>query len=133
MTNNKQQTAVEFVPYELALELKQLGFDEPCFGRYDGKGKNKGKIWYEMPNRGQETIPVGDVLAPLYQQAFRWFREKYGLCIVIKPIDDKKLDLGYNLLKNGLIMSAHLTYEGAELACLRNLIKIVKEQTNGKK
>jgi hypothetical protein len=126
MTNNKQQTAVEFVPYELALELKQLGFDEPCFGRYDGKGKNKGKIWYEMPNRGQETIPVGDVLAPLYQQAFRWFREKYGLCIVIKPIDDKKLDLGYNLLKNGLIMSAHLTYEGAELACLRNLIKIVK-------
>jgi hypothetical protein len=29
-------------------------------------------------------------------------------------------------------MNAHLTYEGAELACLRNLIKIVKEQTNGK-
>ena len=84
MTSNKQQTAVEFVPYELALELKQLGFDEPCFGRYDGKGKNKGKIWYEMPNRGQETIPVGDVLAPLYQQAFRWFREKYDLHVQIR-------------------------------------------------
>jgi hypothetical protein len=24
----------EFVPYELALRMKQLGFDEPCFGRY---------------------------------------------------------------------------------------------------
>jgi hypothetical protein len=56
----------------------------------------------------------------------RWFREKYGLCIVIKPIDDKKLDLGYNLLKNGLIMNAHLTYEGAELSCLIKLIEIVK-------
>jgi hypothetical protein len=35
MTNNKQQTAVDFVPYELALELKQIGFDEPCFAFYD--------------------------------------------------------------------------------------------------
>jgi hypothetical protein len=50
------------------------------------------------------------------------------LCIVIKPIDDKKLDLGYNLLKNGLIMNAHTTYEKAELACLRKLIEIVNEQ-----
>jgi hypothetical protein len=46
------------------------------------------------------------------------------LCLVIKPIDDKKLDLGYNLLKNGLIISAHLTYEEAELACLKKLIEL---------
>ena len=38
----------EFIPYEQALELKELGFDEPCFGRYDGRDENKGKIWYEM-------------------------------------------------------------------------------------
>ena len=25
----------EFVPYELALRMKALGFDEPCFGYYD--------------------------------------------------------------------------------------------------
>ena len=24
----------EFVPYEPALALKELGFDEPCFGKY---------------------------------------------------------------------------------------------------
>jgi hypothetical protein len=24
----------EFVPYELALKLKEIGFDEPCFGYY---------------------------------------------------------------------------------------------------
>ncbi len=128
MTSNKQQTAVEFVPYELALELKQLGFDEPCFGGYYSNQDNV-NLWFfkEAKNSDRdERVREGFATAPTYSQAFRWFREKYGLCIVIKPIDDKKLDLGYNLLKNGLIMSAHLTYEGAELACLRNLIKIVK-------
>ena len=27
----------EFIPYEQALELKELGFDEPCLGCYDDK------------------------------------------------------------------------------------------------
>jgi hypothetical protein len=62
----------EFIPYEQALELKELGFDEPCFGRYDGRDENKGKIWYEIPNLGKGWIPVKDVLAPLYQQAINF-------------------------------------------------------------
>jgi hypothetical protein len=121
----------DFTLYPEALELKQLGFDEPCFAFYD-------ESLYFPNNENQygtfcnQKLDASSCSAPTYSQAFRWFRDKYDLCIVIKPIDDKKLDLGYNLLKNGLIMNAHLTYEGAELACLRNLIKIVKEQTNGK-
>jgi hypothetical protein len=124
----------DFTLYPEALELKQLGFDEPCFGGYYSNQDNV-NLWFfkEAKNSDRdERVREGFATAPTYSQAFRWFREKYGLCIVIKPIDDKKLDLGYNLLKNGLIMNAHLTYEGAELACLRNLIKIVKEQTNDK-
>jgi hypothetical protein len=124
----------DFTLYPEAFELKQLGFDEPCFGGYYSNQDNV-NLWFfkEAKNSDRdERVREGFATAPTYSQAFRWFREKYGLCIVIKPIDDKKLDLGYNLLKNGLIMNAHLTYEGAELACLRNLIKIVKEQTNGK-
>jgi hypothetical protein len=121
----------DFTLYPEALELKQLGFDEPCFAFYD-------ESLYFPNNENQygtfcnQKLDASSCSAPTYSQAFRWFRDKYGLCIVIKPIADKKLDLGYNLLKNGLIMNAHLTYEKAELACLRNLIKIVKEQTNGK-
>ena len=105
----------DFTLHAEALELEKLGFDEPCFGVYATKDGYVRKSAYDE---------IGN--APLYQQAFRWFRDKHGLCIVIKPIDDKKLDLGYNLLKNGLIMSAHLTYEEAELACLKKLIEIVK-------
>jgi hypothetical protein len=119
----------DFTLYPEAFKLKQLGFDEPCLATIDQTDfiHIKGT---EYPIRGAMIYDTVD--CPTYSQAFRWFRDKYSLCIVIKPIDDKKLDLGYNLLKNGLIMNAHLTYEGAELACLRNLIKIVKEQTNDK-
>ena len=34
MTNN-----LEFVPYDEALALRKLGFDEPCLGYYFGKDK----------------------------------------------------------------------------------------------
>jgi hypothetical protein len=115
----------EFVTYELALKMKQLGYkkegvDEDCFAFYDEEE-------YLFTVREQDDIDEEWLIAPTFSQAFRWFREKYGLCILIKPIDDKKLELGYNLTKNGLIMSAHLTYEKAELACLKKLIKIVEE------
>ncbi len=127
----------EIVLYPEAFELKQLGFDEVCIYHYkkNDEGEHTSHPTFEMltPFGKNHNILDSRVSAPTYSQSFRFFRENHGLCIVIKPIDDKKLDLGYNLLKNGLIMNAHLTYEGAELACLRNLIKIVKEQTNGKK
>ena len=129
----------EFVPYTEAFELKQLGFDEPCFGRFDGRGKNKGKIWYEMPNTGQDSIPVGDVLAPTYSQAFRWFREKHNL------FSSEVYDRGLNNGKIPIIHSYSFrilnlnnfedfygnvfkTYEEAELACLRKLIELFKNK-----
>ena len=126
----------EFALYPEAFELKQLGFDEPCFGRFDGRGKNKGKIWYEMPNTGQDSIPVGDVLAPTYSQAFRWFREKHDLVHHINRDGGwwlcSILDL-YDEEEQGTI-ETHIdncypdTYEEAELACLCTLIKIVKNK-----
>jgi hypothetical protein len=65
----------EFIPYTEALALKALGFDEPCFNFYMGGFKELGKIKYVNPNNVAET----NVLAPTFSQAFRWFREKYGL------------------------------------------------------
>jgi hypothetical protein len=66
----------EFIPYEQALELKELGFNEVCSFYY------KNKVIDDCIN-APKTNSVGEFIsenfectAPLYQQAFRWFREK---------------------------------------------------------
>ncbi len=111
----------EFINYNQALKLKELGFDEPCFGYY-----SEGELIFNShTNNYMQRFRYS---APTFSQAFRWFREKYSLCIVIKPIDDKKLELGYNLTKNGLIMGAYTLYDVAESACLDKLIEIVENK-----
>ena len=115
----------EFAPYQLAQKLKALGFNEQCFAFYLEDGT---RVPASYSKEGTVYPSNSDLLpewcsTPTCSQAFRWIREKYGLCIVIKPIDDKKLELGYNLLKNGLMMGSHLTYEEAEVACLSKLIE----------
>ena len=116
----------EFIPYEQALELKELGFDEPCFAFYD-------ESLYFPNNENQygtfcnQKLDVPSCSAPLYQQAFRWFREKYELSSwVYNSHMDKYF---YTILQDGRIVKANestTTYEETELACLKKLIEIVK-------
>lgn len=125
----------EVIPYEESVALAQIGFVQSCWHAYHDltfpskEDKHKLETVHNLTSYTDSYAHqyVNPVLAPTFSQAFRWFREQHGLCLVIKPIDDKKLELGYSLLKNGLIMNAHLTYEEAELACLKKLIEIVKE------
>ena len=71
----------EFVPYEEALALKELGFDEPCFGyHYTLNGKDwkfAEKSEYYRLNDEINIGPKFSLLAPTFSQAFRWFRYKY--------------------------------------------------------
>jgi len=103
------------VPYQQSLQLKGLGFDEPCLTWYwDDIGMYNG---WEFGNHNQNSNYVS---APLFQQAFRWFREKYDLFISIFHYEN-----GYSI--NDL--RRFETYEEAELACLIKLIEIVKNIT----
>ena len=71
----------DFVPYEQALALKELGFDEHCFAFYDGKFIRSTEFDFDSYN----SIDVGHhPLAPTFSQAFKWFREKYGYDVTIK-------------------------------------------------
>jgi hypothetical protein len=120
MTNNK-----EFIPYELALELKQLGFDKPCFGVYATKDGYVRKSAYDEN---------GD--APTYSQAFRWFRETFNLHSNISSWrDDNNLSFSHEFeiydLQGCWEGDASTTYEEAELACLKKLIEIVKTYGGG--
>jgi hypothetical protein len=116
----------EFVPYSESLELKQLGFDEPCFAYYD---TGIFTFWYHSE---QQPDLVLNCTAPLYQQAFRWFREKYNLEGIIQHAEDRLwykfhistyLEYGKKNIHAGF---EYPTYEEAELACIKKLIEIVK-------
>jgi len=125
----------EFTPYDIALALKELDYDEPSFGKYPFISKVL--LYYELPVK--ESNNSEWMLAPLYQQAFKWFREKYGLNPHIKPHWEQ--DNGgrfiyryghfevseFNKVEGWQSLDWWLTYEEAELACLKKLIEIVKE------
>lgn len=128
----------EFIPYSQALALKELGFDEPCFGYYTGDIKHL----VIRANMGRRNEDLNDVVctAPLYQQAFRWFREKYDLGNYIFPKRvNKKTKWKYQTLFIEEVSANHLpmqlepskcfkTYEEAELECLKKLIEVCKNK-----
>ena len=119
----------EFVPYEIALALKELGFDEPCFGYYLD---NEFQFFADVRSCNTNSEFGFYPTALTYSQAFRWFREKYDLEGVIQQAEDFKWYKWkisqYN--EDGKKYVAdwyeYKTYEEAELACLKKLIEIVK-------
>jgi hypothetical protein len=143
----------EFVTYEQALELKALGFDEPCFAYY-GLNNVEDKLFFDIdPDDGELTSlnqnqfyhnnlsEVGRISAPLKQQVFRWFRAKHQL---FHGIDNNCSQLtsewGFDYTtfdrnndkwtstepQNGPVgETTYKTYEEAESDCLNKLIKIV--------
>ena len=125
----------DFVPYEIALALKELGFDDKCFGAYDKKYKlaistsdywDKSSLYSLNDYFGKNTYRC---LAPLYQQAFRWFREKYKLDNWVYKSRDYVYF--YSILIDSRYLSANvefISYEEAELECLKKLIEIVKNK-----
>jgi hypothetical protein len=121
----------EFVPYQEVLELKELGFNEPCFGYYDIDSQELvNDKWMQHPNESTWTIN-----APTFSQAFRWFRKKYNLihridrdggwwiCAILNLYDEEDQGTIEIYLENCYPNS----YEEAELACLKKLIEIVKK------
>jgi hypothetical protein len=124
----------EFVPYEEALALKELGFDEPCFRWYDERWGDD--LQQDKFNTNKDLFMTDlDCSAPLYQQAFRWFREKHKLYHTINMFGDwDKPQYGYLVSGRTMNNPAHMwhfedkdSHEEAELACLRKLIELVKK------
>jgi hypothetical protein len=114
----------EFVPYEQALELKELGFDEECFGFYTEEYKELIRSKYV---KYPINLPTKPFLAPTFSQAFRWFRDNHKLVSWVYNSDDSKFY--YTILQNGRFVKANdymSTHEETELECLKKLIEIVK-------
>ena len=132
-------TRREFIPYEEALALKELGFKDHCICAYnDSKillAHYPQKCFYGYNTSdciGLDGLNEYEILAPLYQQAFRWFRGEYDLVAEIQAPDGKNGKWNPTIHKvygfgNHYDNDGFDTYEEAELACLRKLIEIVKK------
>jgi hypothetical protein len=123
----------EFIPYEQALALKELGFDEP-FSPFDTFYYRNGYLCEANKNAVESFNSFNDevVLAPLYQQAFKFFREKYGLLGWIEGNEGRKIYM-YRIESpidsdDQLNCFPFRTYEEAEEACINKLIEIVNEK-----
>ena len=147
----------EFVTYEQALALKELGFNEPCFAKYTVIPEDNIN-WFTIPeqslNNGKRTFgrnenyntnffeKEGTISTPTLSQAFRWFRDKYDLqgyvySTTVRGNRDGKHFSDYCWNINGIDMPfiktdardmENITYEEAESACLDKLIEIVKNK-----
>ena len=129
----------DFVPYNQSLELKELGFDEPCFALYEGK-----KLGFIFRTNDEPLVPIRfrcnskfvenvlmneDCTAPTFSQAFRWFRENYGVHMYPQKFDETKWWVNWGLWRSDIFDS----FEEAELACLIKMIEILKIMKNNVK
>lgn len=119
----------EFIPYEQALELKELSFDEWCYNVYEKDGRLCNT--YES-TRWEHENPELIIKAPLFQQAFRWFRENHNLKSWIQEhtTDAFIYEIRPHVLSDYKQGETYVynNYEETELACLNKLIEIVKNE-----
>lgn len=75
----------EFVPYKLALILKELGFNEKCIAFYSAYPKENRKFMFVSEFRATKKLFLTNdygahtITAPMWQQAFKWIEDTYGL------------------------------------------------------
>ena len=132
----------EFTTYTQALALKELGFDEPCFGSYvRGNEYKDWTLYFKGGTFFAKDYPEF-ITVPLYQQTFRWFREKHNLCGEVYTVNMGAIDYTFQIrdlysedikhnnfeANTGGYIGTFLTYEEAESVCLDKLIEIIKNK-----
>jgi hypothetical protein len=126
-----------FVPYLLAVKLKELGFNEACLGIFNGNFKlytdtklehltSQEKVQYIF---GNDKITV--ILAPTFEQVFDWFFTKHSLYSSIAWTVNG-FDYYIKREPSRIINESHFssTHRDAQIACINKLIELVNEKTN---
>ena len=134
----------EFVSYEQAVALKELGYDDtPWFGNqaslYDVNSEHTMYTNYGVMYSG---LSDGYIPAPLKQQVFRWFREKYNMLACVYSNASGFLFEYHDAIGGTHRYDSEITgpndggtwdtYEEAETACIDKLIELAKQQDNRK-
>jgi hypothetical protein len=137
----------EFCTYEQSLELKKMGFNEPCLACYNKEGKLLAgtTLGYEATDWVYKQEDMDDVhaqcIAPLKSQVFKWFRKEYNLCYDIFDITIQSGEYDGYRWKYGIYKPQHedyvyidnsllgfIAYEEAESFCIDKIIELVKKK-----
>jgi len=137
----------EFITYEQALALKELGFDEKCFYHYEYHSERlcEDKAFLIAGNSNKyykDTNMEKSVNAPTFHQAFKFFREKYNLDGSMSVDVWNKKTTSYRIIGGieGIVeadsygslydmdSTEYDSYEESEQECLNKLIEIVKDK-----
>jgi hypothetical protein len=147
----------EFVEYNIALRLKNLGFDEACAMYWRPEMDGSMQLWYHQEERFDEAIGSNNsdnanwvtCTAPTFSQAFRWIRETHQIFpeVVTDCTAEPKFaytytrffgnpkDLGseeWGWENNiGQYSLLYRTYEDAQRDCLEEILAII-EKENGR-
>ena len=120
----------EFVPHDIALELKELGYKEGSYAGFISDGFN---VFNTVVNYNTNPKFPKCYDVPTFSQAFRWFRDKYKIYIQHDAVLTGHSQGHRFMLKDSAYSSLVgttwcETYEEAELECLKKLIDIIKEK-----
>lgn len=115
-----------FVPYEIALKLKEKGFNELCLANY----YDEIEVGMMLTIGNKYGYKYNQTPAPLYQQVIDWFREKYGLYIYMRPDRPNNIgDVEYVIEKqydNQLFLSEiHMDYKLAIDAAIEKALTLI--------
>ena len=80
----------QFVTYEIADKLYDLGFKESCFGYYDSNEADKTRVFGKpsitlngyYDNKNYTGVKSELIAAPLWQQVIDWLFSKHNIKIV---------------------------------------------------
>ena len=87
----------QFVPYDIAVSLKEKGFNDPCIGYFWREKlyicENQNGVL--NPPRGYDDIPA--ISAPLWQQAIDWLRNNFKIMICLDFYSDNNIEYHYKI------------------------------------
>lgn len=138
----------QFVTYEIALKLKELGFDEECLAIYYKDDEPK-ELLFSIPEKYSSNPEVAKyqardairqinfdkgwaIKAPLWQQVIDWFRNNHLLNVEITPIwINSAIGLstitGYLFYCNNHYYTEYQTYEEAREQAILKVIELCQK------
>jgi len=131
-----------FVEFSEAKALRELGFNDPCMAHYGIVPDNVPNIQKYLHPYPLEAQTEHNIIAPTYEQAFEWLRNKdrmFRVTCVIQPVDSWDW-WTYTILMEGYMCPfdevkaddfiQFESYESARLDCLKHMIKIITQKSD---